>query len=48
MYYYPGYNSKIPQKWNLDDCLEPCYLKRFMQVTENLIPNNWEEECHNK
>ncbi|XP_043922128.1 prostatic acid phosphatase-like [Protopterus annectens] len=43
--FYRNDSAAEPYEITLPDCTAPCPLERFIQLTSNIISNDWEKEC---
>uniref|UniRef100_A0A8D8YP41 acid phosphatase n=1 Tax=Cacopsylla melanoneura TaxID=428564 RepID=A0A8D8YP41_9HEMI len=44
--YLRSFKDDDPQDISIPDCGTPCHLEKFAQITQYVIPENWEAECH--
>lgn len=43
--YLRSFADDSPEEISIKDCGPPCYLDKFLAITEYVIPDDWDKEC---
>ncbi|KAI5710521.1 hypothetical protein M8J75_009296 [Diaphorina citri] len=43
--YLRSFNDETPQDISIPDCGSPCTLEKFIEISQYVIPEDWEQEC---